>query len=144
MTKRSQGGMMSTPEAVSGGLTGALERGIPALLSWTQDGTLLSGTEYAAARSVPPSALVELEARSELFSLEIYGARWYPSALLALTVDEAAVLCRALAGDEPTRQLTFIVRKHGALAGETVTAAVRQGRLARVLQLARDWRTDGQ
>lgn len=91
-------------------------------------------------RGIPPSVLTELEARGELFSLDIAGALWYPAELLKLSTDEAGAVCRTLAGVDPARQLIFVMRKHGALAGETLTAAIAQGQLAAVLRLAHAWR----
>ena len=69
-----------------------------------------------------------------------------PRSVLKFSPDEAAALCRKLAGDDMSRQLqfTFLMRKHGALAGQTVTTAIGQGRLARVLQLAQAWRHEPQ
>lgn len=81
-----------------------------------------------------------LEARREFFSLDIEDGRWYPSELVKLSPDEAAVLCRTLAGDDAARLLIFIMRTHGALAGQTVATAIERGQLARVLQLANAWR----
>lgn len=132
------GALSASP--ATGGLSAALERGRVARLAWTQDGTLLNPADYASARGISPSVLPELEARGELFSLDIEGARWYPAELLKLTVDEAGAVCRELAGDDLARQLIFLMRPHGALAGQTVTAAIARGELPRVLQLAHAWR----
>lgn len=128
------------PQVATGGLSAAVERGRAARLAWTHDGTLLRATDYAAARDISPLELPGLEARGELFSLEIEGATWYPAELLKLAPDEAAALCRELAGDDSAAQLIFLMRTHGALAGQTVAAAVSQGRFADVLRLARAWR----
>ena len=107
------------PGAVAtGGLSAALSRGRAARLAWTQDGTLLTPEAYAAARGISPSVLPELEARGELFSLAIEGACWYPSELLKLSPDESSAVCRVLAGDDAASQLVFVMRTHGALAGE--------------------------
>lgn len=130
----------ATPLLATGGLPGAVERGRAARLAWTQDGTLLNAADYAATRDISPLVLPELEARGELFSLDIEGRRWCPSELQKLSPDQATVLCRTLAGDDAARQLIFIMRKHGALAGETVAVAIKQGQLARVLQVAHVWR----
>jgi hypothetical protein len=126
------------------GLTAAIERGRAARLAWAQDGTLLTAADYAAARGIPLSVLPELEARGELFSLDVQGARWYPSELLKLSPEAAAALCRELAGDNLSRQFIFLMRTHGALAGQTVSTAIGQGRLARVSQLAHAWRCEPQ
>lgn len=123
-----------------GGLAQAMERGRAARRSWTQDGTLLSAADYAARRGVEPAALQHLEGRGELYSLEVDGARWYPSELLKIAADDAAALCKELAGYEPAGQLIFVMRKHGSLNGRTATAAINDGEQARVLQLARAWR----
>lgn len=129
-----------SPQPATGGLAAAQERGRAARVAWTQDGTLLTATDYAAARGIAPSVLPELEARSELFSLDIEGARWYPSELLKLSPDVASAVCRTLAGDDAARQLIFIMRGHGSLAGQTITTAIAQGQLAKVLRLAHTWR----
>jgi len=50
------------------------------------------------------------------------------------------VLCRALSGDDEASKLVFLMRTHGALAGRTPAAAIAQGQLALVLQLASAWR----
>lgn len=128
--------MSTDTSTATDGLAGARERGRAARLAWTQDGTVLTAADYAAARGIEPSVLPELEANGELFSLDIEGGRWYPAELLKLAPDEAVVLCRELAGmDDPSSQLVFLMRTHGALAGQTVTMAIANGRLARVLQL---------
>ena len=131
---------LPTAKPTTGGLTAALERGLTARRAWTQDGTLLCATCYAASRGIPPDDLPLLETRGELFSLEIEGTRWYPAELLKLGPDEASAVCRALAGDDAARQLVFVMRKHGALAGQTMAAAIAQGQLAKVLLLAHSWR----
>lgn len=138
--------IVPSPSSLSatGGLIGAIERGRAARQAWTQDGTLLTSGAYAAARGISPAALPELEARGELFSLDVDGARWYPSELLKLSPDEAAALCRELTGDDRSRQLVFLMRTHGALGGCTVAAALAQGQLAAVLRLAHAWRHEPQ
>lgn len=133
--------LQATPRcSATGGLAAAQERGRAARLAWTQDGTLLTAADYAAARGIPSSVLPDLEAQGELFSLDVEGARWYPSELLKLSPNEASAVCRTLAGDDPARKLIFIMRGHGALAGQTVTAAIAQGQLAEVLRFANVWR----
>jgi len=121
-------------DAISG-FAGALARGHAARQAWTQDGTVLTAAEFSAKRGITAADLATLEHRGELFSLTIDDARWYPTELLKLSPDESAVLCRALAGDDPATQLIFLMREHGALGGQTVTAAIGTGQLARVLQL---------
>lgn len=129
-----------SPAKATGGYPAALERGHLVRLGWTQDGTLISAVAYATARDIPPSALSELEAKGELFSLDIDGARWYPSELLKMPPAAAAAICRTLAGSDPAQQLIFLMRTHGALAGQAAAEAVAQGGLAKVLQLAHAWR----
>lgn len=130
--------------ASSGGLAGALERGRAARRSWTQDGTLLSAADYAAHRGVAPAALQHFEGRGELFSLDVNGRRWYPAELLKLSAEDAAALCKELAGEEAARQLIFVMRKHGALGGQTVAEATGRGQLVHVLQLAAAWSKERQ
>ncbi len=129
----------STPAPTPGGLGGVLERGRAARLGWTQDGTLLTATDFAAERGIPSSLLPELEGRGELFSLDIEGARWYPAALLKLSPDESSALCRMLGGSDADRKLIFVMRQHGALGGQDVVSVIAQGQLAAVLRLAEAW-----
>jgi hypothetical protein len=128
-----------TPATKLGGLAGALERGRAARLDWTQDGTLLTAVDFAAARGLSPTLLPELEARGELFALDIEGARWYPAALLKLSPDESSALCRMLGRNDADRKLIFVMRQHGALGGQDVVSAISQGQLAAVLRLAEAW-----
>lgn len=132
----------SAPRRALGGLDGAIERGRAAQQAWIQDGTLVCAHDYAARRGLTLDALPLLEASGELFSIDIDTARWYPAELLRLGQEDAAALCRALSGDDAMRQLVFLMRRHGALGGNTVTAAIAQGRLAQVLELASSWRYD--
>jgi len=122
-----------------GGLAGVLDRGHATRLDWTQDGTLLTAVDFAAERGLSPSLLPELEARGELFALDIEGARWYPAALLGLSLDECSAVCRMLVGDDVARKLVFVMRPHGALGGQDVVSAISQGQLAAVLRLAEAW-----
>jgi uncharacterized protein (DUF433 family) len=131
------------PPRPDGGLAGALERGRAARRAWMHDGTLLSAADYAAHGGVEPGALQLLEGRGELFALEVDGGRWYPAELLKLSAEDAAALCKELAGEEAARQLIFVMRKHGALGGQTVAETIGRGHLARVLQLAVAWRREG-
>jgi hypothetical protein len=121
-------------------VAGAIERGRVAREAWTSDGTLLSAAEYAARRGVSTAELLKLETRGELFSLDIAGSRWYASGLLQLPPDVASLLCHALAGDNEAKQLIFLMRTHGALAGQTPAEAIAQGKLSEVVKLAHVWR----
>lgn len=123
-----------------GGLRGALERGRLAQADWVRDGVVLSSAEFAARYGVTVDALLAMETRGELFSVAVGGEHFWPAELLKLEPKVAAELCRAL-GDEPgSGKLIFLMRGHGALAGRSVTDAVRHGQLADVLRLARAWR----
>lgn len=128
----------STSPAV-GGHASAFERRHAARRRWIADGIVLSANDYAARRGISSAVLPALEASGAVFSLRIDGARWYPAELLSLSPDEATQMCRVLAGEDETRQFVFLMRVHGALAGQTVATAVAQGKLAQVLRLAQAW-----
>lgn len=123
-----------------GGLRGAVERGRLARDAWIRDGVLLSSAEFAARYGVAVDALLTLESKGELFSVEASGEPYWPAELLKLEPGVVAKLCRALGADSGSAKLTFLMRSHGALAGHSVADAVRHGQLADVLRLARTWR----
>lgn len=125
-----------------GGLAAAVERGALARTDWTSDGTLLSAEAFAARRGVTVGQLEALEARGEVFALEVDNARWYPAELLRVSPDDAAVLCAAAAGLEPSQRLVFLIRRHGALGGVTASAAIADGGMNRVLALVSAWLTE--
>jgi hypothetical protein len=126
-----------------GGLAAAIRRGAFAREEWTRDGTLLSAPEFAARRRLTPMELVALEARGELFSVEVDDARWYPAELLRIGAGDAAALTAALAGLEPTAKLVFLLRRHGAFGGATVVTMLANSGINRVLALAAAWRAEG-
>ena len=125
--------------ATHGGYAGALERGRRRRIEWTQHGTLLSAEEFAKAQGIPAASLVDAEARHEVFSVLVEGRRWYAAELLKLGHAATAAICGAMVGVDATRMLIFVLRKHGGLAGRTVSEAVATDELPRVLQLAEDW-----
>jgi len=117
----------------------AIERSRDARRAWIRDRVVLSSAEFAAARGVASESLVALQAGGELFALNIEGDVWWPAELLKLSAADASALCRALGDTGESSKLIFVMRKHGALGGRTVTEAVANGQLADVLRLARNW-----
>lgn len=131
----------SDPQA-PGGLDGAAQRGMLAVRDWVSDGVLLSAAEFASRRGLAPSRLADLEAHGELFAVVVDGVPWYPAELLKLTQDDSAALCRQLAGMEVARKVIFLMRKHGALRGDTVAMAMARGEFEAAMRLARAWHKD--
>jgi len=123
-----------------GGLRGALERGRAAREAWIREEVVLPSAEFATRYGVAVAALPALESSGELFSVEVGGEPYWPAELLKLEPTVAAEICRALGDDSDSAKLMFLMRNHGALAGRSVAHAVRHGRLADVLRLARAWR----
>ena len=114
---------------------------------WTVDGTLLSAEQFAERAGVSVAELANAVSTGELFALSVDGRRRYVAALLALDAAGRASLCRALGPLDGAQKLVFMLRKHGSLAGMSVTEAARHGRVARVVALAKAWvleRTGGQ
>lgn len=128
------------PQHASGGLNGAIERGEVQKREWTQDGTLLSASDFAEKLGVSPTDLPKLEERNQLFALVVDKVSWYPSELLKLTREQVTDLCRTLADEPASGRFKFLMRKHGALGGGTVVEAAHQGHFDRVLRLAAAWR----
>lgn len=128
------------PQRGRGGLADAIERGKVHKRQWTQDGTLLSASDFAEKLGVSPADLPTLEAGDQLFALVVDNVPWYPSELLKLTRQQVADLCRALSDESASGRFIFLMRKHGALGGGTVVEAAVQGHFDRVLGLAAAWR----
>jgi hypothetical protein len=122
------------------GLVAARERGDSARRAWTRDGTLLSAHEFARRRGLAQGELEQLKHRRQVFSVPVAGVSWYPAALLGLSPDDGAALCQALGDDDAARNLVFLMRRHGALAGRTVVEAIVGGARQEVLALAQAWR----
>jgi hypothetical protein len=74
-----------------------------------------------------------------LFFVKIGKNKYYPSAFLQLDADAVKQVNLALRGDDGAAKFMFWLRKHGALGGQMVTKALRDGQLARVVELARGW-----
>lgn len=122
-----------------GGLAGAIERGQAARRAWLREGVVLSSADFAARLRVTPDELASLRSRGELLSVDVDGEACWPAVLLRLPLEQASLLCRSLTGCDDVAKLMFVIRRHGALGGQTVAEAAAQGRLAEVLRLAASW-----
>jgi hypothetical protein len=127
------------PSPVSSGLQGALLQGEALKAQWVRDGTLVPSGAMSQAWGITPQALQQAVARGELFSMKMAGKTYYLAALRSLDREVTGMVCRALGNVEPSGQLVFWLRTHGALAGKTVPQALARGQLRRVLHLARAW-----
>jgi hypothetical protein len=123
----------------AGGLHGARARGENLLQQWVRDGTLIPSVEFGSSWGVSRQALDQAVERGELFSLKIASRRYYLAQLRDITREQAAEVCRALGNLSPSEKLTFWLREHGGLQGRCPVAAIHDGQLARVVQLARAW-----
>lgn len=106
------------------------------MAQWVADRVLVTGDVFARARGVSRQSLGVAVRRMELFSLYVRGRCYYLAALLDIENEQAASVCRALAGASGSEKAIFRLRQHGALGGKTTAAAIRAGKLARVLTLA--------
>jgi hypothetical protein len=123
----------------AGGLHGARARGENLLQQWVRDGTLIRSAGLGSSWGISRQALDQAVERGELFSLKIASRRYYLAQLRDITREQAAEVCRALGKLSPSEKLTFWLREHGGLPGKTPVAAIHDGQLARVVQLARAW-----
>jgi hypothetical protein len=121
------------------GLHGARARGENLLQRWVRDGTLISSAGLGSSWGISRQALDQAVERGELFSLKIAARRYYLAQLRDITREQAAEVCRALGKLSPSEKLTFWLREHGGLQGRTPVAAIHDGQLARVVQLALAW-----
>lgn len=109
------------------------------LVSWTQDGMLVEVSKVEAAWGVKRQAVDAARQRGEIFSVWVRGKHWYPGDVLKLERAALAAINRALGDVDPSSKLLFLMRKHGALGGQTAADAVAQGKFDDVLRLASDW-----
>lgn len=123
----------------AGGLHGARARGENLLQQWVRDGTLIPSAGLGSSWGVSRQALDQAVERGDLFSLKIASRRYYLAQLRDITREQAAEVCRALGKLSPSEKLTFWLREHGGLQGRSAVAAIHDGQLARVVQLARAW-----
>ena len=114
----------------------ARARGRAALADWISQEVVLPGPIFAARRGVSPQALSASVRRGELFSVGIRGRRYYVATLLQVEPAAAAAVCLALTVLGDKEKAIFWLRPHGALAAETVAAAILAGKLDQVLRLA--------
>lgn len=126
-------------DTAAGGLLGARARGENLLQRWVRDGTLIPSAGLGSSWGISRQALDQAVERGELFSLKIASRRYYLAQLRDITREQAAEVCRALGKLSPSEKLTFWLREHGGLQGRSAVAAIHDGQLARVVQLARAW-----
>ena len=78
--------------------------------------------------------------RGEVFAVKIGNRLYYPGSFLDMDRDSLAVVCRALGDLSASKKLIFWLRDHGALAGQSVAAALGAGiSLTKVDRLAAAW-----
>lgn len=103
---------------------------------WIQDGLLVGSVAFGLSWSRTRQALEQACDRGQLFSLKIGNKRWYLASLMGLPAEDVKAVCLLLRGVDPVSQLIFWERKHGSLAGETLTQALQAGKTAAVLRAA--------
>ncbi len=119
-----------------GGLAGAESRGEAAKVEWVRSGQLVPAKDLADAWNLTPQALGPAAKRGELFAVSVKNQRYYPREFLQLDRDTVATVSKQLEGLDPSEQLMFWKRKHGALAGKAVIEVLTAGKQA-VPQLAK-------
>lgn len=140
-------GLLSVPSAIPapksdapaepGQHTG--ERGTRHLQGWSQDGSLLTLSALAQAWDTSVGQLEEALAGGKLFTVPFAGERYVPAGWGYLTQREVSWICSAQKDMLPTVQLLFWKRAHGALGARTPSAALADGDLEHVRQLALNW-----
>ena len=128
------------PETVaSSAAQSAAVRGEARLVSWTQDGTLVSGSAVETAWNVRRQTVDAARERGEIFSVWVKGKHWYPGEALKLERSALKAINNALGDADPSGKLLFLLKHHGALSGQTPADAVLDGKLDDVLRLAAEW-----
>lgn len=124
------------------GLAGALARGEAARVEWVRAGEVVPAKELAASWGLTPQALGPAAKRGELFAVTVKNQRYYPCEFLTLHRQDVGAVCEQLQGMDPSEQLVFWKRRHGALGGKTIHEVLGSGKrgeaqISEVLQLAR-------
>lgn len=129
----------SAPRAV-GGLAGAVSRGEAARVQWVKSGLVVPGEQLAQAWGLTRQALAPAAGRGEVFAVKVGNRLYYPRAFLDMDRATVAAICRALGELEASEKLTFWLREHGALGGQSVIAALGGGVApSKVERLAAAW-----
>ena len=124
----------------TGGLAGATARGEAARVQWDKDGLVVPGEQLAQAWGLTRQALAPAADRGEIFAVKVGNRLFYPQAFLGMDREPVAAICRALGDLGASEKLMFWLREHGALAGNSVAAALEAGTaLAKVERLAKAW-----
>jgi hypothetical protein len=124
----------------AGGLAGAVARGEAARVQWVKEGLVVSGEQLAQAWGLTRQALAPAAERGEVFAVKVGNRLYYPHAFLGMERAAVAAICHALGDLGASEKLIFWLRKHGALAGNSVAAALEAGvGLAKVERLAAAW-----
>jgi hypothetical protein len=125
---------------VTGGLAGASARGEAARVKWVKDGLVVHGEQLAQAWGLTRQALAPAADRGEIFAVKVGNRLYYPQVFLEMDREAVAAICRALGAIGASEKLMFWLREHGALAGNSVAAALEAGTdLAKVARLAAAW-----
>lgn len=106
---------------------------------WSRDGTLVPGTTLCASWGVALEVLDQAIAQGKLFAVPVAGKQHCLGLLGGHRIELVAQVCRALKGIEPSGQLIFWMRRHGGLGGKTVSEALHDDQIERVLELAKAW-----
>ena len=124
----------------TGGLAGATVRGEAARVQWVKDGLVVPGEQLAQAWGLTRQALAPAADRGEIFAVKGGNRLYYPQAFHGMDREAVAAICRALGDLGANEKLSFWLRKHGALAGKSVAAALEAGSaLTKVERLATAW-----
>ena len=116
------------------------KQGEAALVGWTTyRGLLVSIPDLATAWGLTRQGLTEAADRNELFLIKIRGRLWAPAAFIGLERKAVRLVCSEMRSVDPMSQVIFWSRKHGGLRAKNVAQAIRDGHLARVLEIARAW-----
>ncbi|WP_157360003.1 hypothetical protein [Caldimonas brevitalea] len=103
---------------------------------WVDQGLVVGSAELRKAWGVSRQALDQAAERGDLVRMKIANRQYYPAGFLELASQDVAKVCRALQPLDEITSIVFWSRKHGALGNRTVTEALKDGKLAAVLQLA--------
>ena len=143
-TAQAEGPTTRAPQtSAGGGLAAAAARGEAARVQWVKDGLVVPGEQLAQAWGLTRQALAPASERGDVFAVKVGNRLYYPRSFLVLDRESVAAVCRALGDLSSGEKLMFWLREHGALAGNSVAAALEAGvPVAKVERLAIAWASE--
>lgn len=112
--------------------------GAARLEKWTMDGTLIPLSAAVQAGRLGVHEIASAVQRGELFEVWVANLPYIPAALVELSQEQSTEICFSLDGQSASSKLSFLLKCHGGLGGQTIAEALRSDvPLSRICELAR-------